>query len=214
MSILKVFVFLTTVASLLFFFFLLFFLPKSPQYIVVYFQLWVLLAVACGMPRQHGLMSGAMSAQRIRTLGCWSGARKLNHSATGLTPLKVLKYLVMDRILYYWIDFHLSSAYYVPDILQDLFWILLVIPKTSMYIDYCQQKLFWLEALSHSANYLASYCPTSETKILDILGKSLQNFILDSWNSKLHCSCIFFIVKQQYSEIRLFGDNKAIYPQI
>ena len=41
--------------------------PKAPRCIVVYFQLWVLLVVACGMPPQHGLMSGAMSAPRIRT---------------------------------------------------------------------------------------------------------------------------------------------------
>ena len=51
--------------ALIFFFFspkILFFLflPKAPWYIVVYFQLWVLLVVACGMLPQHGLMSGAM----------------------------------------------------------------------------------------------------------------------------------------------------------
>ena len=52
-----------------FFFFTLFFLflPKAPQYIVVYLQLWVTLVVACGMLPQHFLMSSAMSAPRIRT---------------------------------------------------------------------------------------------------------------------------------------------------
>ena len=43
------------------------FSPQSPPYIVVYFSLWVLLVVACGMPPQRGLMSSAMSAPRIRT---------------------------------------------------------------------------------------------------------------------------------------------------
>ena len=60
------------------------------MYIVVYFELWVLLVVACGMPPQHGLMSSAMSAPRIRTgetLGCQSGPRELNHSAMGLAPV-------------------------------------------------------------------------------------------------------------------------------
>ena len=42
------------------------FSPQSPQYIVVhFFQLWVPLVVACGMPPQHGLTSGATSAPRI-----------------------------------------------------------------------------------------------------------------------------------------------------
>ena len=48
-----------------------------------------LLVVLCGTPPQHGLMSGAMSMPGIRThktLGCRSGAHKLNHSATGLAP--------------------------------------------------------------------------------------------------------------------------------
>ena len=62
----------------IFFFFLDFifpFSPKAPQYVVVYFQFWVLLVAVCGMPPQHGLMSGAMSAPRIQTgetLGHWS----------------------------------------------------------------------------------------------------------------------------------------------
>ena len=47
------------------FFFL--FLPKVPWYIVVYSSLWVLPAVACGTPPQHGRMSSAMFAPRIRT---------------------------------------------------------------------------------------------------------------------------------------------------
>ena len=58
------------------------FLPKAPWHIAVYFQLWVLLFVACGMLPQHGLMSGAVSVPRIRTgeiLGRQSGARELNH---------------------------------------------------------------------------------------------------------------------------------------
>ena len=45
--------------------------------------------MACGMPPQHGLMSGAMSAPRIsthKTLGCRSRAHKLNRSATGPAP--------------------------------------------------------------------------------------------------------------------------------
>uniref|UniRef100_A0A9L0RAD0 Prefoldin subunit 4 n=1 Tax=Equus caballus TaxID=9796 RepID=A0A9L0RAD0_HORSE len=37
----------------------------KPQYVVAYFQLWVLLVVACGTPPQHGPMSSAMSAPRI-----------------------------------------------------------------------------------------------------------------------------------------------------
>ena len=39
---------------------------------------------------QHGLMSGAMSAPRIRTgetLGRGGGSRELNHSATGPVPV-------------------------------------------------------------------------------------------------------------------------------
>ena len=43
------------------------FLPKTPQYIVVYSLLWVLLVVACRTLPQHGPMSSAMSAPRIRT---------------------------------------------------------------------------------------------------------------------------------------------------
>uniref|UniRef100_A0A8C4MJ11 Solute carrier family 7 member 13 n=1 Tax=Equus asinus TaxID=9793 RepID=A0A8C4MJ11_EQUAS len=39
----------------------------TPQYIVVYSSLWVLLVVACGMLPQRGLMSSAMSVPRIRT---------------------------------------------------------------------------------------------------------------------------------------------------
>ena len=78
---------------LLFLFFLkilfFLFLPQIPQYIVVYFQLWVLLVAACGMLPQHGLMSGAMSAPRIRNgeiLGHRSRALELNHSAMGPAP--------------------------------------------------------------------------------------------------------------------------------
>ena len=47
------------------------------------------LVVACGMPPQHGLMSGAMSAPRIwtrETLGPESRVRGLNDSAMGLAP--------------------------------------------------------------------------------------------------------------------------------
>ena len=71
-----------------FFFKILFFLflPKALWYIVVYFQLRVILVVACGMPPHHGLMSSAMSAPRIQTgetLGHRSRAHELNHSATG-----------------------------------------------------------------------------------------------------------------------------------
>ena len=68
------------------------YLPKDPRYIVVYFQLWVLLVVACGTSPQHGLMSGAMSMPRIPTgeiLGHRSRARELNHSATGPAPYPI-----------------------------------------------------------------------------------------------------------------------------
>ena len=47
------------------------------------------LVVACGMPSQHGLMSGAMSVPRIRTgetLCHHSRAQELNHLATGPAP--------------------------------------------------------------------------------------------------------------------------------
>ena len=79
-------------STVLFFFFKGFifpFSPKAPWFIVVYFQLWVLLVVAYGTPPQRGLMSSAMSRPRIRTgktLGLQSRARKLNHSGTGLAP--------------------------------------------------------------------------------------------------------------------------------
>ena len=62
------------------------FLPKAPQYITVYFQFWLLLVVACGMPPEHGLTSSAMSTPRIQTgetLGRRSRVRKLNHLAAG-----------------------------------------------------------------------------------------------------------------------------------
>ena len=67
-----------------------FFSPKAPQYIVVYSQLWVLPAVACGTPPQHDPTSGAMSAPRPRTgetLVLCSGACKPKHSAVGPAPL-------------------------------------------------------------------------------------------------------------------------------
>ena len=38
------------------------------------------------MPLHRGLMSGAMSASRIRTMGRRSGVRELNHLATGPAP--------------------------------------------------------------------------------------------------------------------------------
>ena len=63
-------------------FIFLLFLPKSPQYIVVYFSCGYLLVVACGMPPQHGLMSGAMT-WTSETLGRRSRACELNHSAMG-----------------------------------------------------------------------------------------------------------------------------------
>ncbi|XP_046524453.1 bifunctional peptidase and arginyl-hydroxylase JMJD5 isoform X4 [Equus quagga] len=49
-------------------------------------ELQVLLVAGCGTPPQRSLMSGAMSAPRIRTLGRCSGARELNHSATEPAP--------------------------------------------------------------------------------------------------------------------------------
>ena len=59
--------YITTIVDLKGFFFFLF-LPKAPRYIVAYSSsLWVLLVVACGRLPQRGLMSGAMSAPRIRT---------------------------------------------------------------------------------------------------------------------------------------------------
>ena len=63
--------------------------PQIPPVHSYIFYLWVLLAVACGMLSQRGLMSGAMSAPRIRTgetLGRQSGAHELNHSAMGPAP--------------------------------------------------------------------------------------------------------------------------------
>ena len=65
------------------------FLPKIPWYLVVYFQLWVLLVVACGTPPQHGLMSSATSAPRIRTsetLGRQSRVRNLTTWPRGQPP--------------------------------------------------------------------------------------------------------------------------------
>ena len=52
-----------TQQDLIILFFFSFFSPKPPST----FQLSVLLVVACGMPPQHGLMSGAMSEPRIQT---------------------------------------------------------------------------------------------------------------------------------------------------
>ena len=69
--------------------------PKAPWYIVVYFQLWVLLVVACGTRPQHGRMSGAMSAPRIRTV-----KRELDHSATGLAPI-FLEYKIQRKNTFY-----------------------------------------------------------------------------------------------------------------
>ena len=73
----------------IFIFFL--FLPKAPPVhsCALFFQLWVFPVMACGTLPQHGLMSGTMSAPRIQTgetLGRCSGARQLNHSATGPAP--------------------------------------------------------------------------------------------------------------------------------
>ena len=62
------------------------YLPESPLVHSCISYLQVLLVVACGMPPQRGLMSGAMSTPRIQTsetLGRHSGVRELNHSATG-----------------------------------------------------------------------------------------------------------------------------------
>ena len=69
-----------SVANFLFLLLLLL-LPKAPQYIVVYSSCGIL----CGMPPQHGLMSGARSSPRMpisETLGHRSRAHELNHSAT------------------------------------------------------------------------------------------------------------------------------------
>ena len=62
--------------------------PKLPVHSCI-FLLSVPLVVACGTPPQHGLISSAMSTPRIwtsETLGSWSGARELNHSAMGPAP--------------------------------------------------------------------------------------------------------------------------------
>ena len=66
----------------------LLFLPKLLVHSCVFL---VVGPSSCGMwdAIQHGLTSGAMSAPRIRTgetLGRRSGARELNHSATGPAP--------------------------------------------------------------------------------------------------------------------------------
>ena len=53
------------------------------------------IVVACGMPPQHGLMSGAMSTPRIRTyktLGRRSRACQLNHLAMGPALTIVLRH--------------------------------------------------------------------------------------------------------------------------
>ena len=55
----------------------------------------------CGMPPQHGLMSGAMLGPMIqtgKTLGHQSGASELNHSATGLAPVPHCCSVVFLRI--------------------------------------------------------------------------------------------------------------------
>ena len=71
------------------------FSPEIPPVHSCMFQLWVLLVMACGTPPQCGLMRGAMSAPMIQTsetLGCRSGVRELNHSATGPAPRFVISY--------------------------------------------------------------------------------------------------------------------------
>ena len=70
-------------------------MPKALLYIVVYFQLWVLLVVACGTPPHHGLMSGAVSTPRFwtnETLGRQRGAHELNHSAMGPAPISLFSH--------------------------------------------------------------------------------------------------------------------------
>ena len=69
------------------------FFPFSPQSPLAHSCIFLVvgpLVVACGMPPQHGSMSGAMSVPRIwtgETLGCQSRGSKRNHLATGPTPL-------------------------------------------------------------------------------------------------------------------------------
>uniref|UniRef100_A0A9L0S5M1 KRAB domain-containing protein n=1 Tax=Equus caballus TaxID=9796 RepID=A0A9L0S5M1_HORSE len=66
-------------------------LSLAPRYIVVYSSLWVLLVVACGTLPQHGLMSSAMSAPRIRTdetLGRLQRSANLTTRPRG-QPLKI-----------------------------------------------------------------------------------------------------------------------------
>ena len=69
-------------------FFFFFFFPKPPS---TYLYVLVVgpLVVLCGMPPQHGLMSGAMPMSRIwtsETLDCQNGAHDCNHLATGMAP--------------------------------------------------------------------------------------------------------------------------------
>ena len=69
-----------------------FFLPKAPQYIVVYSSLWVLPAVACGMPPQRGSMSSARYVPRIRTnetLGCLQQSARTQPLGHGASPSKL-----------------------------------------------------------------------------------------------------------------------------
>ena len=83
------------------FFFSCFIFPTSPCT-----QLYVLVAgpSSCGtwMPPQRGLMRGAVSPPRIRTLGRRGGARELNHSAT--EPAQCL-YLLSEEVKFLVINF-------------------------------------------------------------------------------------------------------------
>ena len=58
------------------------------------------------MPPQRGLMSGAMSSPRIRTLGRRSKAHELNHSATEPAPDDYFKFKFKEDSLFYLI-FHI-----------------------------------------------------------------------------------------------------------
>ena len=93
--------------------FLIFFLfpPKSPQYIVVYSLLWVLLVVARGTLPQCGLMSSHDHAQdsNQRNTGLPAAVHELNHLATG----PALTHIFLKHTNGYWSQQTSLQNYYV-----------------------------------------------------------------------------------------------------
>ena len=64
-------------------------------------------SILCGMPPQLGLMSGAMSAPRIRTretLGHWSRACELNHSPQGQPRFLLLSFKLEINFVQHEVD--------------------------------------------------------------------------------------------------------------